>query len=277
MKISFIVQGPVINTEAITTIQVVDSIRFFYPSAEIILSTWENENTTGIGYDKIVINKDPGCFQRNDGLLINVNRQIVSTYEGLKVAENNFVVKLRTDTKIISNGIFEVLSKLKEAKLFDNYVAVSELFTRDPFKINLLFHPSDLIYIGYQNDLLKLFSIKLASKDDMLNKNGNSIICPEQYIWLRYLLDHHNLNFFLNKSTSFRNIFLSEKLLHSNFMIFNSKTLGIDFTEKIKNGWMHQKVHLERLSIFCVKFQFFIEILIFIRLIKYKIEQKLIK
>ena len=116
MKISFIVQGPVINTEAITTIQVVDSIRFFYPSAEIILSTWENENTTGIGYDKIVINKDPGCFQRNDGLLINVNRQIVSTYEGLKVAENNFVVKLRTDTKIISNGIFEVLSKLKEAK-----------------------------------------------------------------------------------------------------------------------------------------------------------------
>lgn len=277
MNISFIVQGPIINTEEVTTSQVVDSIRHFYPNSEIILSTWENENTTGIGYDKIVINKDPGCFQRNDGLLINVNRQIVSTHEGLKVAENNLVVKLRTDTKIINNGILEVLNKLKKAKFFENYIVISELFTRDPIKIGLLFHPSDLIYIGYKNDLLKLFSISLAFKDDMLDKDGNFGICPEQYIWLKYLLNQYNLNFFKNNSLSFRNIYLSEKLLHSNFIILKSKTLGINFTEKIKKGWMYEKVHHEKLSKFYVKFRYFIDILILFRIFKFRLLQILKK
>ena len=57
--ISVIVQGKIIGNglDNEITKRVCESIRRLMPEAQIILSTWEGENTDGIPYDKLVLNK----------------------------------------------------------------------------------------------------------------------------------------------------------------------------------------------------------------------------
>jgi hypothetical protein len=266
MNITFVVQGPVVNNQEITSVGVVESIRYFYPRAEIILSTWEGEDISGINYDKLILNKDPGFFRRNDGLLINVNRQIISTLEGLKLATNDIVVKIRTDTIVTNNLLCQIFQNNKKAKYFENYLIITELFTRDPLKINLLFHPSDLLLLGKKNDLIRLFSISLAEKHELINEKGISILAPEQYIWLKYLFQFENLNLFNRLSPTTMNIILSEKLLHSNFLILKDESLGIKFTNRINDGWQKDKVHNHKLSRFYFKWSKLLGVLIITRI-----------
>ena len=265
-------QGPVINNDEVTTIEVVDSIKKYYPNAEVVLSTWENENVLGINYDRVILSKDPGCFSTSDGLVVNLNRQIVSTIEGLKVAKNNIVVKMRTDTVITSGNLNGFIEKINlKAKHFKNYILVSELFTRDPLKIDILFHPSDLFLVGKKSDLINLFSIKLSSKNDLLDDNGKFKVFPEQYIWLQYLLQYCKVNYFNRLKRTFRNLLESEKILHSNFIILSSDSLGVSFIHRIHNGWMFEKIHKEKLSFYYIRFRPFIDVLTIVRIFRIKV------
>ena len=55
--ISIVVQGAV---DPKNTPKCLTSIRKYLPGAEIILSTWEGTDCTGLDYDVLVLNKDPG-------------------------------------------------------------------------------------------------------------------------------------------------------------------------------------------------------------------------
>lgn len=80
-QLGVVISGPIIGTmqdKSLFTREACASARTMLPNAEIILSTWENEDVSGLDYDVLVCNKDPGA---NEG---NVNRQICSRMGGVK-------------------------------------------------------------------------------------------------------------------------------------------------------------------------------------------------
>lgn len=93
--ISVVVQGA-IELEYIK--KLLKSIRKFLPKAEIIVSTWEGTDVNYLDYDILQINKDPGCEVFTVfGKKHNLNRQILSTKNGIKRTTRKYVLKIRSD------------------------------------------------------------------------------------------------------------------------------------------------------------------------------------
>ena len=99
--ISVVVQGAI---DKINTKLCLQCIRKQFPYAEVILSTWEGSNVSNLDYDIVLFNKDPGAAlcSNAENVLNNVNREIVSTFNGIKQAKNKYILKIRSD--LILNG-----------------------------------------------------------------------------------------------------------------------------------------------------------------------------
>ena len=104
--ISVVVQGP-IHTQDNLTKRVLESVRTHLPDAELILSTWKGSNVDGLDCDVLLLNDDPGAINGRN----NVNRQIVSTRNGLQKATRTYAVKLRTDMQLTGTGFIDFSSK----------------------------------------------------------------------------------------------------------------------------------------------------------------------
>jgi hypothetical protein len=95
--ISVVVQGPVIGknankkTERHTEL-CLESIRKYLPGAYIILSTWKGSDFSGLDYDSVVENDDPGGNIMGD-FSKNCFRQIVSSLNGLKTVKTKYALK----------------------------------------------------------------------------------------------------------------------------------------------------------------------------------------
>ena len=103
--ISVVVQGP-IHTQDNLTKRVLESVRTHLPDAELILSTWKGSQIDGLDCDVLLLNDDPGAING-----YNVNRQIVSTRNGLQKATRTYAVKLRTDMQLTGTGFIDFSSK----------------------------------------------------------------------------------------------------------------------------------------------------------------------
>lgn len=228
-NISVIVQGPIHPQESLTK-RVLESVRTHLPNAELILSTWKGSDVSGLDCDVLLLNDDPGAINGNN----NVNRQIVSTRNGLQKASRHYAVKLRTDTLLTSTGFLEVFDRDTERredfKVFQHKVVIPTLYTRNPFRVSVysrntyFFHPSDIFQFGLTADLILLWNISLAPKD----------FCgfPEQYIWTSCLkssvenIDYFNLN--LLKMCK-----IHEISLVNNFIVETPTHLGIVLPEPL--------------------------------------------
>ena len=58
--ITFVVQGPV-STGEFSTKESLQSIREYFPSSQIILSTWEGSNIDNLPFDEVLLSKAPGA------------------------------------------------------------------------------------------------------------------------------------------------------------------------------------------------------------------------
>jgi hypothetical protein len=168
--ISFVIQGPIVD-ETNKNLKV---IRNNFPKSSIILSTWETEIYTNIdsaNYNEIVLNKDPGFKPFPLG---NLNRQIISTINGIARVKTKYVVKLRTDS-IIHNSTFlnHYFNNVSKYNVFDNSILILSIYAKDPAKWQVLFHISDIFFFGLTNDVNNLFKIPLADTE---------FLTPEQYI-----------------------------------------------------------------------------------------------
>lgn len=170
------VQGPVQTfqdrpQEPNITTKCLKSVREHLPGATIILSTWPDQDLTGLDYDELVISADPGPNIRNmrpDGTpqWYNNNRQIVSSLEGLKRVKTQYAVKLRSDNFLVSNGFVALHQKYKQRSEQDRFlrerVVVSDVFTRKYAKgFPVAYHVSDFFYFGLTEDVLALWNFPL--------------------------------------------------------------------------------------------------------------------
>lgn len=179
----------------------IPSIRKVMPNCKIILSTWEkeknnleNQNILSL-IDDIVYNKDPG-FQTRDckpeGKPNNVNRQIVSTNNGLKQAKTQYALKLRTDFVLNGKGFikkFDIFNEyIPEYRIFNKRIICCMFGTRKPkaFHFNFPFHISDFSTFGLTEDLTNLYNIPLVTNEEFNYFKIHTEFLPDTYARNKY-------------------------------------------------------------------------------------------
>lgn len=255
--ISVIVQGT-INKDL--TPKCLNSIREYLPEAEIILSTWEGCDVSGIDYDVLVLNKDPGAVKIGlaSNITNNQNRQLVSTREGINKANRKYILKLRTDFVLHSVKFLEYWNKFsirdEKYNIFRHKIITSSVFSReysDDKRKPILFHPSDFFLFGLAEDLKDYFkNTRLATDDELGNwqclypnkipyPEANYRYAPEQFFLLSYVKHFFpDINFDDWSDWNESNQKMSKNILYNNFIFLNYKQSGIyseKFSFELKN------------------------------------------
>ncbi len=239
--ISFVVQGP-INKPSINLC--LESIRKYFPGAEIILST-ESQDLSGLDYDVPVIIEDVGIdVLPHSDFKLNVKRQIYSTQKGLEKAEKKYTLKVRSDIEFTGNSFLNYFDEFKQSQeeyqVFNKRILVP-MILHSRYG-TLLFFPSDWAYFGLTEDIKNLFNIPYntdsnnayflennlyneKTRDDLIELNRNLFTCQywsEQYIFFKCLLANGKKIDFrdwthVTKETQLE----SEKYLVNNFFVLD--------------------------------------------------------
>ncbi len=176
--ISVIVQGPVVTdaAAAATTREVLASVRKFLPGAEIIFSTWENQDISALDYDLLVTNPDPGSVgERANSSSANIYRQIVSSRAGLQAGTRPYGLKLRSDTSLLSAKFLELWDQHSAKGLAPRYFSkralVSAVFSPCPRLCPSPYWVSDFFAFGLLEDVKNLWDIPLDVIDRLFERS----------------------------------------------------------------------------------------------------------
>ncbi len=240
--VTFVLQGAVSKD----TDFVIKSIRDNFPLSIIILSTWKDSDTRGLDYDTLVTSDDPGGIIVDDKamLLNNINRQIVSTFEGIKRVTTKYVVKARTDIVFKSNKILHYLDRYNKTggqyNLLQHRILVLSDTSNNPHRdYKMPFHICDFIYAGLTQDVYDIFDIDLMPKEyfrwfetKSIPNNANyptmlSRYMPETYIWYSFLSKKLQIKFDHTYDTSNNNIELSETIISDVLIMVSSFQIGV--------------------------------------------------
>ncbi|MDD3013272.1 MAG: WavE lipopolysaccharide synthesis family protein [Candidatus Gastranaerophilales bacterium] len=277
-QISVVIQGPIVDDPIIEdrkklTYRCIKNVRKFLPEAEIILSTWKGSKLDGLEYDIVVENNDPGTYYRNDffKVLNNVNRQIVSTKNGVLKSNRKYVLKLRSDVILESANFLKYFAKYKKKSnkfcFVKERVLACTFFSRNPRWLRPYpYHPSDLIFFGLKEDLVNIWDIPLAKEPETsrwFEINPRPIpdyyppdlarYCPEQYIWLCFLRKYRGIDCEHQWDISGNNIELTELTFANNLVLLEPEKWKMNFVkyDKIRLvDWVSIYSHNEWLALY---------------------------
>lgn len=262
-EISVVIQGPL--HRALAPARGIDScilaVRTHLPQAEIIVSTWACEELSEIDADLVVTSQDPGSLLDFNGNRHNTNRQIVSTLTGIRASSRKYILKLRSDL-ILNGSQITVLGSYDAAvlpadRLLQRPITVTTLFIRNPAKVPLLFHLSDLVQFGAREDMLDFWDQSLRFQHEVFatepykNPIGNFVgysamrMTPEQCLMLGFMSKKgYDIMLKTPGEISPELVRLSEKLLAENFDVLDWETCEIDFPERFrKTGYSLKTVY----------------------------------
>jgi hypothetical protein len=244
-NISFVVQGPVSHEsnhaeDLFSTKEVLTSIRRNFPYSEIVLSTWNGGDITDLDYDKLVLNDDPGgIVVPNIEKPYNHNRLVLSSTAGIAVATKDFVVKTRTDIFFDNDNILYQLPQVKPIEgsyaIFKSYILSTNYYVRNPLRMNLLFHPSDIVLVGRRDDMKLFFSAPPVTRQEMVNERKQIKMVAEQYLMLKSIETAHNKHYSVSRVdyTNTTHFMESEKYLFINFNFLSIGDFGARFPERL--------------------------------------------
>ena len=209
--ISAVIQGPVSDI----TKSCIKSIRKFLPEATIIISTDSKSDIRNLDYDKAVINQDVGAkymtFVEGDKPN-NINRQIVSTLNGIKKSKTKYTLKIRSDFILTGDDFlryFDSYNKFNiSEQFFEKRILACTLFTRKPRKPKIIktkdigfpYHLSDFVQFGLTKDLYKLWNVDLALDQDLNWFNSSNLIKNEDRCKHRYTIEQQIFIQFMKKN-----------------------------------------------------------------------------
>lgn len=231
------------------------------PGAEIILSTWQGADITGLDYDVIVLSDDPGAkyFNITGKVLNNCNRQLISTQAGLINAHRKYILKFRSDFCMESAEFLkyweEYPLRKKKYVIFKHKVLIDTMFTRmysDSTGFITPFHISDFWMFGYAEDVRAYYmETKVLPKSELGNfcfKYPNRLpyndmsfkYAPEQYYCYSFVKrnfrqiqfdDWTDWNEDLNK--------IYKKIFFSNFVVLSFEESGI-WSDKHADSFLNE-------------------------------------
>jgi len=179
--ISVVVQGPVVTDPEVAapTREVLESVRAILPGAELIFSTWENADVSGLDFDRVVFSPDPGSVgERANSSSANIYRQIVSSTAGLKVATRRHGLKLRSDTSLTSSRFVDLweqhAGKGFKPGCFSKRILVSAVFSPCPRFCPSPYWVSDFFAFGLLPDVQNLWDIPPEAIDATFKQSAPS-------------------------------------------------------------------------------------------------------
>tara|TARA_B100000035_G_scaffold315305_1_gene335089 strand:- start:19147 stop:20139 length:993 start_codon:yes stop_codon:yes gene_type:complete len=197
--LTFVIQGAVSDTQSLT--RCIQSIKKYFFDSKIILSTWKGSDCSKYDIDNLVLSDDTNLvefFYKNQNTLNNINRQIISTRNGLKKSNTKYSVKIRTDIVFKSNKLLKILGGLNTntCKRFD---LKSQIITPidlclNPEKSKLLYHFNDWIVGGLTEDILKIFDIPLMTKKDLIYYKDKNFNIKKIYTLINWYEDNIQYN-----------------------------------------------------------------------------------
>ena len=246
--ISVVVQGPVFGapsddyTERIT-FRALESISKSFPGSEIVLSTWEGSDVQGLPYDVCVKSRDPGILDiKISGLCKNLNRQIVSSKQGLKQTSRKYVLKTRSDLIFEGNNLTSFWKLFPERsdhlKILNEKVICCTVQSQNPRKNPVPFSPSDWIHFGLKEDVLCIWDIPLLPGPMLVDPTRKDAIegyrylvghqySSEQFIWTSFLRKFVPIQFEYARDTSHNAIEISELSFANNLILLEPEQLQI--------------------------------------------------
>ncbi|MGC3991701.1 MAG: WavE lipopolysaccharide synthesis family protein [Chthoniobacteraceae bacterium] len=253
-QISVVMQGPIIggkndNPENQLTRRCIESIRKFLPEAELILSTWTGMDVTEISHDILIQSGDPGTVKSYCEKNINLNRQMVSTQAGLRMATRPYIFKMRTDTVLTGNAflcMFEAFpARAAKHQIFTHRVMIWNIFTKTPIRSGIgCYHTSDIVSFGRGEDIRMLWNVPLylRTEEDLkederkmnqadVNETPISYLVAEQYIWLQCINKKEPA--FLPKRVTACDAALSEIYLANNFIVLDTTQYEIEWKNAV--------------------------------------------
>jgi hypothetical protein len=258
LDISVVIQGPLRRELApLRGVRAcVDSIRKCLPGAEIIVSTWKYEDTSDLDGCICVRLNEPPAFKDVSGREVNTNRQIVSTMSGIEAATRPYVLKFRAD-HLLDDAIITRIENYPDDidphdRLFTQPITLTNLFIRNPAKIPLLFHISDLVQFGTKIDMLDFWGQPIISRDvHFLPETsrhklfGNFLgytnlrLVPEQALMINWLA-LKGIEIYLSYPFEVRkdSLELWDSILRNNFRIIDWEEAAINFPKRFfKSGY----------------------------------------
>lgn len=194
-NLSIVIQGPTIVNNENVMLSALKSAKEIFPYAEVICSTWKGMECPDFEKysNHVVYTQDPGGFKDTQGYL-NVNRQIVSSFAGVKKVSRKYTLKMRSDLAIKNENII----KLYNDAILDNDIQTeceTPILLTNLTSVNVdrgkqLFSLCDWVYLGTTNKVYKLFSLpKFPAKYFRENIKGAKAqrFNAEQWFILNYL------------------------------------------------------------------------------------------
>lgn len=171
-KITLVFQGPVIEGPQ-GTARCIRLTRRFLPRSRCVLSTWTGSDVTGLLVDRVVFSDDPGWLPgiklRNGAAEPNnVNRQILSTRQGLQDVDTEYAVKIRTDCALNHAALLSTIRRFQDAGVdVGRRILTSSLFTVDPLMFEQMpYHVSDWFQFGSTSVLQWYWSVPFMTEPD---------------------------------------------------------------------------------------------------------------
>ncbi|MFO6423882.1 WavE lipopolysaccharide synthesis family protein [Motilimonas sp. KMU-193] len=252
--ITVVVQGPVQvydnrHIDENITSDCLASVRQHLPGAKIILSTWHNQDLSGLDYDELILNEDPGPnlrhFTKNKKpRILNNNRQIATSRNGLKAVTTKYAVKLRTDNILTSNKFVELQARYNTRNepdsLFVERVVITNTFTRKYAKgLPVAYHFSDFFYFGLTTDLIKIWDLAYLPDYDIDQEKFPNKHYPyypidcTQLFWM-YAIQNFDKNFNINHlhDITANKLVQSERFIASNLVIASPEEIGLGLCKK---------------------------------------------
>lgn len=225
--ISVVIQGPVFSEEE-STKKCCRSIRKVLPGAEIIFSTWENENVEGLDFDVLIRNADPGP---DEGDTRNLKRQIVSTYYGVLSSKRKYVLKMRSESIVTSRAFVDELEKwplhgTTNHFLLDRLVVVNT----KPARVRRdMFHIIDWYFFGLKEDVLKFWDIKYLDNMHTLQDKTQIGYNEHRFLFTQFVKQHIPLNYYTLADVNRNMAELHNNIVAENFIIMvGVKEYGVE-------------------------------------------------
>ena len=268
-EISVVIQGAV---DQIYTPMAVESVRRYLPGAQIVISTWKGTSVTGLDFDRIVFNNDPGApyFDKTPGVrhYDNRNRLLVSTQGGIAQISTKYTLKMRSDCILWGDGIVRNFGrypkKSGELCLFQEKLVVGEqcnimkLHFKD-YSRPYVFHISDWFCFGLTEDIKTYYegtpvettgqvtawkykNLLRIPPDDIMGRNFSPRYNSEQYFFLSALRKKYSIAYDDVSDYTDETERLSREATINNFVILNIRDHEIINAKKQnKQAWNLEK------------------------------------
>lgn len=225
IDITVLIQGKLIVGTKKSTEFIVKTIRRRYPNIKIVLSVWKDDTISPYLKEncKVIQSSDPGAVRNwKSAKPNNVNRQIISTLNGLRFVKTDYVVKIRTDFWIDIKTVARLFDKLKPSQ---DAVLISGITTKNPLReTNGYFHFCDWLYFGKTERVIEFFDIPLF--DSSLYSHLPFEVAPEQHLSFSWLVNKSILSSVEDLPKLF-NLRLQNDVIRCNLVVVSHRELKI--------------------------------------------------